>query len=262
MRSPAMFTLPRESGRAGARVPLRGGVRRLLAEAGRGDLVRAVTVCVLLPLFAATPARAVDPGRRISQYAHTAWRIQDGVFTGAPNAITQTADGYLWIGTQNELMRFDGARFVRWTPPQGKQLPWPAKVFSLLGARDGSLWIGTGANLAHFKDGDLINYTDAIGRINGILEDRSGTIWFVRSRVGDLTGPLCQVTGAGTRCFGTQDGIPFGYALSLTEDSGGNFWVGSSTELTRWRAGSSDTITPPGLKSAEGLAGITGLSAP
>jgi ligand-binding sensor domain-containing protein len=45
-----------------------------------------------------------------------AWRIQDGFFGGAANAIAQTADGYLWIGTQTGLLRFDGIRFVPWTP--------------------------------------------------------------------------------------------------------------------------------------------------
>ena len=111
-----MFTLPRESDRAGTSFPLRSEVRRPLAEAEKGKVARAVTVCVLFLLFTATSARAVDPGRRISQYAHTAWRIQDGIFSGAPNASTQTADGYLWVGTETELVRFDGVRFVRWTP--------------------------------------------------------------------------------------------------------------------------------------------------
>jgi len=60
---------------------------------------------------------AVDPGRYISQYGHTAWRIQDGFLGGAANAIAQTTDGYLWIGTQAGLLRFDGIRFVPWTPP-------------------------------------------------------------------------------------------------------------------------------------------------
>lgn len=54
----------------------------------------------LLILFP-THAFATDPDKKITQYAHTAWRTQDGYFSGAPHAITQTADGYIWIGTQN-----------------------------------------------------------------------------------------------------------------------------------------------------------------
>jgi hypothetical protein len=48
---------------------------------------------LLLVLFAESSVWAVDPSRHISQYRHTAWRVQDGVFNGAPNAITQTHDG-------------------------------------------------------------------------------------------------------------------------------------------------------------------------
>lgn len=256
-----MFTLPRESDRAGTSFPLRSGVPRPLAEAEKGKVARAVTVCVLLLLFTATSARAVDPGRRISQYAHTAWRIQDGIFSGAPNAITQTADGYLWIGTQTELVRFDGVRFVRWTPAEGKQSLLTNNVFSLLAPRDGSLWIGTGVNLARLKDGDLVNYTERIGRINSILEDRQGRVWIARTRVADSTGPLCQITDAKLRCFGKADGIPLPTAAALAEDTEGNLWIGSAAGLTRWRDGSSDTYTPSGLKSVANLSGVSGLAA-
>src|ERR1700758_3473656 len=86
-------------------------------------VARCHLLCFLLFLFAVSSAWAVDPSRHISQYAHTAWRIQDGVFTGAPQAITQTTDGYLWIGTEAGLLRFDGVRFAPWTSPDGKHLP-------------------------------------------------------------------------------------------------------------------------------------------
>lgn len=105
-------------------------------------------------------ATALDPDRQISQYAHTAWRVQDGAFSGTPHAITQTADGYLWVGTEGGLLRFDGVRFVPWTPPSGKKLP-STRVYSLLGASDGSLWIGTGLGLASWKNSDLVNYSEA-----------------------------------------------------------------------------------------------------
>jgi ligand-binding sensor domain-containing protein len=65
-------------------------------------------------LLCAGPSFALDPVLRISQYAHTAWRTQDGVFGGGPHAVTQTADGYIWIGTDAGLVRFDGVRFVPW----------------------------------------------------------------------------------------------------------------------------------------------------
>jgi signal transduction histidine kinase/ligand-binding sensor domain-containing protein len=209
-------------------------------------------------MLLATSAAAVDPSKHISQYSHTAWRIQDGIFSGAPNAITQTSDGYLWIGTQTGLVRFDGVRFVPWTTPEGKQL---SNVFSLLPESDGSLWIGTATNLAQLKDGTLTNFLDAPGRVNAIIHDRYGTVWFTRSRVRDAMGPLCQVLGTKIRCYGKSDGIITPYAGPLTTDSAGNFWIGSSGALTRFGATSTSRYTPAALLSSEGLSGVQALVA-
>src|SRR5262245_13990928 len=85
-------------------------------------------------------AWALDPHHHITQFGHSAWRAQDGF--GKPIAVTQTADGYIWIATHDGLVRFDGVKFRPWPPPPGESLPAPG-FGALLGARDGSLWIGT-----------------------------------------------------------------------------------------------------------------------
>src|SRR6266478_117618 len=232
-------------------------------KAERWNISRWHFFCTLLFLSVVSEARAavVDPALHISQYAHTAWRIQDGVFSGAPNVITQTTDGYLWIGTQAGLVRFDGVRFVSWTPPDGKHLP-SSNVTSLLGARDGSLWIGMEGGLSHWDNRELTNYLIEPERINSIIEDHSGTVWFVRSRGSDAAGGLCQIIGTGMRCYGKADGLPGSdLAGSLVEDTLGNFWVGSDTAVVRWKPDSSTTYSPRGLKSRQGLDGVQGLAA-
>ena len=98
---------------------------------------RLILPCLFLLMFAPRQADALDPTRHISQYGHTAWRVRDGFLGARPNAIAQTADGYLWIGTDTGLVRFDGVRFVLWTPPAGKQLPSPA-VYSVEPGRRGN----------------------------------------------------------------------------------------------------------------------------
>jgi signal transduction histidine kinase/ligand-binding sensor domain-containing protein len=217
-------------------------------------------LCFLLFLVAVNSVWAVDPSRHISQYAHTAWRIQDGVFSGSPNAITQTTDGYLWIGTEAGLVRFDGVRFVPWTSPDGKHLP-SSNITSLLGARDGSLWIGMEGGLSHWDNRDLTNYLVKPERINSIIEDRGGTVWFARSRGSDADGGLCQVIGTGTKCYGKADGVPGAdLAASLVEDSLGNFWIAASSTFVRWRPGSSSTFTLKELKSKEGVGGVRDLA--
>ena len=110
-------------------------------------------------LFASCPvAFALDPALTISQYAHTAWRSRDGFTEGVIQAIAQTDDGYLWLGTTLGLLRFDGVRVTPWHPVSG-QLPSP-HISTLLSARDGTLWIGTARGLASLKDGTLIQYPE------------------------------------------------------------------------------------------------------
>ena len=206
--------------------------------------------------MACSSANALDPDRRISQYAHTAWRVRDGVFTGTPTSIAQTADGYMWIGTQGGLLRFDGVRFVPWTSPVGEHLPSSA-VISLLGAKDGSLWIGTDAGLAQWKNGNLINFPETAGRVNSIYEDHAGTIWIARSRT--RVGGVCQVVASVVKCYGSNDGLP-PYAETLIEDNSGYLWIGSSSRLVRWKPGSSVSYLLPGLKSRAGLTGVNALA--
>ena len=209
--------------------------------------------CLLL-FLTTNSANAIDPNRRISQYGHTAWRMQDGVFNSTPNVIAQTADGFIWIGTQAGLVRFDGSRFVSATTTStGQPLP-DVRITSLRTARDGSLWIGTPYGLSRLKDGELIPYSTAIG-ISTIIEDHEGTIWVTRYRITDGRGPLCRAVDRALRCYGTESGIPVNYGVGLTEDSAGNLWIGSFN-LVRWRPGSTETFFEEELKHLKGSPGV------
>jgi PAS domain S-box-containing protein len=185
-------------------------------------------------------ALALDPDRRISQYGHAVWRIQDGAISPG-TTIAQTADGFLWVGTAQGLMRFDGVRFMPWQPPHGKNLPG-THFSALFGSRDGSLWIGTTRGLARWKDGQLRTYTDLQhpAGVAAIIEDDSGTIWATRYGPNAREAPLCSITEETLHCFGKKDGIPVGYGLGLTHDNEGNVWFGSKV-LVRWRPGTPAT---------------------
>jgi ligand-binding sensor domain-containing protein len=223
---------------------------------------RLILACVFLLTLATRPAHALDPTRHISQYGHSAWRIQDGFLGATPNAIAQTADGYLWIGTATGLVRFDGVRFVPWTPPGGQPLP-SSNIYSLLAARDGSLWIGTYAGLSHWVNEHLITYQAGRGAIVAILEDRYGTVWISRTGSSDQAGPLCQVIGTGMRCYGKADGIPVSdnEGGPLVEDTAGNLWTSGSTTLVHGKPGSFNTYSLSGLKPTEGMFNVGGLAA-
>lgn len=239
-------------------VPGEMPIMSLTANVAKPDTPRMLLFCLVFVLFT-SPVGALDTSRQITQYGHTAWRIEDGVFAGTPNVIAQTTDGYLWIGTQAGLTRFDGVRFVAWRPPEGKELP-SSRINSLLGARDGSLWIGTTKGLARWRNGELINYKDPTGAIMAILEDRAGTIWIARANISDTKGPLCKVTDAGLRCYGKDDGVAIPYAVTLASDRLGNIWLAGGLKVSRWQTDSADTYVSPGLNPAEIFNGVLALA--
>jgi signal transduction histidine kinase/ligand-binding sensor domain-containing protein len=206
-----------------------------------------------------SPANALDPSRQVSQYAHTAWRTQDGLFNGSPIVITQTTDGYLWIGTNLGLIRFDGVHFASWSPPTGSRL-LDSRIFSLIGARDGSLWIGTGYSVSHWKDGGLVNYPQITGRVEALVEDDEGAIWLVRTQMTDQMGTLCRVKDDRFQCYGPKDGVPFPLAIRLEKGSAGQLWVGGYTELCRWKAGSSRTYFSNETRHPETFASLRGIA--
>src|SRR5262245_38543354 len=97
-------------------------------------------VIVLFALLAAAPVSALDPSRRLEQFGHTAFGADAGT-PGSIYALTQTRDGYLWIGTARGLYRFDGTTFTQIPSFQGKSARSDG-VTALLAAKNGDLWVG------------------------------------------------------------------------------------------------------------------------
>jgi signal transduction histidine kinase/ligand-binding sensor domain-containing protein len=180
-------------------------------------------------------AFALNAALDASQYIHTAWKVRDGFTKGTILALAQTPDGYLWLGTELGLLRFDGVRTVPWQPPPNQHLPSTA-IQSLLVARDGTLWIGTDRGLASWKNGQLTRYEALAGSyVGALLEDREGSIWATRF-LDEWT--LCEITKTGVACNGDGGAAGAG-ARGLYEDRAGTFWVGTSTGLWRWKPGPS-----------------------
>ncbi|WP_377702307.1 triple tyrosine motif-containing protein [Pseudoduganella sp. UC29_71] len=215
---------------------------------------------LLLSLLPARTARALDPNRSVSQYAHTTWRMADGELPGIPHAIAQTTDGYLWMGTEGGLVRFDGARFVPWVAPAGDAL-CECAILSLMGARDGSLWIGTPRWLYRVKNGISKKYP-LRAQINQIVEDSAGSVWIAKSRlVAPDDAPLCRISEAAMACFGAKDGLPFkkdGLA-AVAEDGSGGMWLGTVHGVYHWTPKQTKPHLPPSLATASGATGVLAL---
>ena len=184
-----------------------------------------VTVC--------PSAFALNPEQDVSQYAHTAWKIRDGFTRGIINSLAQTPDGYLWLGTEFGLLRFDGVKNVPWQPPPDQHLP-SSEIHKLFASHDGTLWIGTSAGLASWKNGKLTQYADLAGlRVAALLEDHEGSVW--AGGIGIPTGRLCTIKKGSVHCDG-EDGS-FGFGVQSLYDYEGSLWVGATNGLWQWKRG-------------------------
>jgi ligand-binding sensor domain-containing protein len=76
----------------------------------RTRLFRSAIVLVAIAMSAR--ADALDPSKTLSQYVRRIWQVQQGLPQASIDALLQTRDGYLWLGTQTGLIKFDGVRFT------------------------------------------------------------------------------------------------------------------------------------------------------
>ena len=199
-----------------------GSVALILLSLSRGAIsaVRGVT----------PPAEPASSS--LANYAARVWQTKDGLPQQTVQAVAQTPDGFLWIGTTGGLLRFDGSRFVlfdRNTTPAFQE----NSVFSLMTARDGTLWIGSeGGGLLHLENGAFHRFSVAEGLADGfvrtIVEDRGGTIW-----IGTDNG-LFKLPAHGAGRAMRMDGvgaIPLLTVHSITQAADGAIWVGGSQLL-------------------------------
>ena len=211
------------------------------------------TACLAIALLCVwSTSQALNPERMISQYGHTAWRLRDGDLPSPPYPVAQTLDGYVWIGTQSGLLRFDGVRFVPLA--QLTATPLPSKfVTALHGARDGSLWIATTQGLSHWHKNKLLDVS-GVSVANALLEDENGTIWFTTQTAHDGTRDpsLCKVEANAATCFARKEGIVFSNGEantgSLYQDRDGMFWFATDWSIARWKPGTQATVTPDPAK--------------
>jgi signal transduction histidine kinase/ligand-binding sensor domain-containing protein len=192
-------------------------------------------------LVCCSVAFALNPALSVSQYAHTSWKVRDGVFKGSIYAIAQTRDGYLWLGTEFGLVRFDGVRAVAWQP-SGDQALAAGPIHALLTARDGTLWIGADTGLASWKAGELTQYPELAGhQVSALLEDRERTVW--AGSVGIPTGRLCAIRAGRATC--SEEAAVGGGAAGFYEDRKGNLWTGVPNGLWKWKPGEPEFYPVP-----------------
>ena len=144
--------------------------------------LRLLAAVFLISLAGVALLRADDLRGVLTDYNVTAWGDRDGLPRGAIRALAQDGAGYLWIGTEYALVRFDGVRFLTWESLGHTPLP-RAAVQTLRVSRDGSLWVGLDhpSGLARLQGDTVQTFRPAdglpAGPVQSIVEDSTGVIW-------------------------------------------------------------------------------------
>jgi signal transduction histidine kinase/ligand-binding sensor domain-containing protein len=203
------------------------------------EIRRGLLLCACAALGAQALC-ALDPQRTIGQYLTTRWSARDSFPGGAINAIAQTPDGFLWIGAENGLVRFDGISFRLLEHDNTPSLP-AGHVLGLAVDSEGLLWV-------RMESPYLLRYRGgSFEQMYPVSLERDGVTAVARGTSGDVliappTGPLRYSAGKLARVVasGAAGGLP----MSIAETADGAVWVGMrDTGLLCVRAGRGSLVS-------------------
>ena len=192
----------------------------------RTSSLLAVAMLALPALVAARPGP-----HGIDDFTLRTWNENDGLSASRISAIEQDQDGYLWLGTDAGVVRFDGVRFVPLTTVDGFRMP-TAQVSSILSATDRSLWVSMSGRygLLRVRNGRVTGYGPKEGLPDGyvttLFEDRSGHVW-LGSNVG-----LFRFDGKRWQRDPTP-ALETGPILAIHESRDGRLWIATRSAVFR-----------------------------
>ena len=144
-------------------------------------------------------------------------------------ALSEDAEGHLWVGRQDGLFRWQDGKLLEIASLVNQRIP---SVRIILNSRAGGLWVGTDYGLLRYRAGVLRSFTERDGLpypfISGLYEDADGALW-----IGTRGGGLCRLKDDVLTTFTVKDGLPTDTIYQMLEDGQGNLWCGSSRGLFR-----------------------------
>ena len=267
-------------------IQFQAATSRVRVVGGRGSLLcRFLVALFVSTLLFEAPTLALNPAKRLTQFQRNRWQGQHGLPENSVACLTESRDGFLWVGTGDGLARFDGAEFFVFDD-RSAVANRNLTIRALCASRDGTVWFGTKGGLNRVdRDHVVAAYTRHEGlpveHIQVLHEDKSGQIWagsaigLIRIEPGNFKalpfnrdGPPCSVWGIADApggglwlatdrglvlfhderaiFYGRPEGLPEGDLLSVALDAQGNPWVGSDTGfIARFANGVFTTFWPP-----------------
>lgn len=175
---------------------------------------------------------ALNPDTPFEKYNHKIWTTRHGLPHNTITAVVQDSRNYMWFGTGNGLVRFDGTRFTVFTKENAPGM-LSNSITSLLAANDQTLWIGThggGVTVYDYRDESFRSYSTQNrlpdNFINGITQDSRGTIWLATMG----SGLICYMNNMFVP-INTLRGLSSNIVLAVYIDSKGELWAGTDNGL-------------------------------
>jgi len=182
-------------------------------------------LAALMPACLVVTSQALDPNKALSQYIHDQWGAGQGFPGGAVYTIAQTPDGYLWIGAEKGLVRFDGLNFRLFNHANTPAFP-AGPVLGLTADPEGNLWIRLQSpGLLLYRDGTFRNaLPDAVQQESGVTamcSGRNGEVLMTRP-----SGTL-RYSGGKLVAFSFPAERPNPLVISIAETTDGKVWMGT-----------------------------------
>src|ERR1041385_2387296 len=211
---------------------------------------------LLLMVLSLETAFGLDPNRTLTQYVHRIWQRQQGLPQATISAIWQTQDGYLWLGTQSGLVRFDGVRF---TSVENVYRNAPANIWvrEILEDSNHTLWVGTNdAGLIRLENDRVTTYSTKNGlpsdTVQCLVSTRNGDLWACTPE------GLARITGGTVQVYGTGQGLGSNNVRAACETGDGTLWAGGeNARLSMWNG---TGFISRQLTSVPGDAGVRALT--
>ena len=185
----------------------------------------------------AVPAMATN-----SAWSLRAWQTAEGLPDNTVVATEQTPDGYLWVGTQGGLVRFDGVRFREFAPVTAAGEP-TSLIQALFLDRRGRLWVAKERGVLVCVDaGQTTTFTSSNGlptlEVRMMVEDAAGALW-----ISYLGGDVVRLREGRARAYGAEDGLPPGGTCQLVADRTGRLWFAKGTQAGVFEADKFQALT-------------------
>ena len=189
-------------------------------------------------------AQAVGPA---TAYVRENWTVADGLPINTITALVQTRDGYLWLGTNDGVVRFDGVRFTVYNAGNTPEIP-SNRIVSLHEDRTGALWILTEQqHLVRYLRGQFTHINAERGLKAGAIrltEATDGTILLVTTRGAGI------VRGARFVPIVDSLSIEYGYG-GVVKRRDGSVWIAARKQLWRVANGRLDDVTPRAIRAPD-----------